>query len=263
MGWTVWSEKKETALFKGVRRSNRGYWRLTVIGERNRNQWIMPQSAEEVVKWIERSFFLVCAMEIVFGSVMISKGQENMDDCKNGVDAYLYSVGILLVVCNGFGVLPFLWKCGASNDGTNACMLCFDLCALVIGFLLFVISGIINLIWGSYVIFGSYPSWNKIYEDTDKESETYCPPAPVEIGFSFLVVNWVMTPLTVILLVYILWRHISREKAERDARKQQEEFKSENWRKFMYAKCSLFINYLYIKIFCIILSEVIKWDFSA
>jgi len=33
-----------------------------------------------------------------------------MDDCKNGVDAYLYSVGILLVVCNGFGVLPFLWR---------------------------------------------------------------------------------------------------------------------------------------------------------
>jgi len=190
----------------------------------------MPQNAEEVVKWIERSFFLVCAMEIVFGSVMIAKGQENMDDCKNGVDAYLYSVGILLVVCNGFGVLPFLWKCGASNDGTNACMLCFDLCALAIGFLLFVISGIINLIWGSYVIFGSYPSWNKIYAETDKESETYCPPTPVEIGFSFLVVNWVMTPLTVIFVGYILWHYVisGRCKKRNEEEKEQEEVKWEN-----------------------------------
>ena len=79
---------------------------------------------------------------------------------------------------------------------------------------------------GSYVIFGSYPSWDKIY--TDKESESYCPHAPVEIGFSFLVVNWVMTPLTVILVVYILLRYIIREKAERDARKEQEQAKSEN-----------------------------------
>jgi len=198
----------------------------------------MPQSgsAEEVVKWIERIFVLVCTMEIVFGSVMIAKGTQNADDCKNGVDVYLYSAGILLVICNSLTCLYFLWKCGATSDGSNICLLCFDLCAMTINFPLFVISGIINLIWGTTVIFGSYPSWDKIYAETDIESETYCPPAPVEIGFSFLVVNWVMTPLVIILVVYIVWQKIRNEMAERDARKEkerekrkeQEEVKSEN-----------------------------------
>merc|ERR1712058_129061 len=155
-------------------------------------------------------------------------GTQNADDCNNGVDVYLYSAGILLVICNIPPCLYFLWKCGATSDGSNACMLCFDQCAMAINFPLFVISGIINLIWGTIVIFGSYPSWDRIYAETDIESETYCPHAPVEIGFSFLVVNWVMTPLTVILVVYILLRYIIREKAERDARKEQEQAKSEN-----------------------------------
>jgi len=192
----------------------------------------MPQSgsAEEVVKWIERIFVLVCTMEIVFGSVMIAKGTQNADDCKNGVDVYLYSAGILLVICNSLTCLYFLWKCGATSDGSNICLLCFDLCAMTINFPLFVISGIINLIWGTTVIFGSYPSWDKIYAETDKESETYCPPTPVEIGFSFLVVNWVMTPLTVILVGYILWHYVisGRCKKRDEEEKEQEEVKSEN-----------------------------------
>jgi len=194
----------------------------------------MPQcgTQEETVKWIERIFILVCTMEIVFGSVMIAKGTQNADDCNNGVDVYLYSAGILLVICNIPPCLYFLWKCGASSDGSNACMLCFDQCAMAINFPLFVISGIINLIWGSYVIFGSYPSWDKIYAETDKESETYCPHAPVEIGFSFLVVNWVMTPLTFLLVGYIVTQFISGisricNKGDEEE-KEQEEVKSEN-----------------------------------
>merc|ERR1712126_37648 len=160
----------------------------------------------------------------------IAKGTQNADDCKNGVDVYLYSAGILLVIRNSLTCLYFLWKCGATSDGSNICLLCFDLCAMTINFPLFVISGIINLIWGTTVIFGSYPSWDKIYAETDIESETYCPHAPVEIGFSFLVVNWVMTPLTIILVGYILWHYVisGRYKKRDEEEKEQEEVKSEN-----------------------------------
>jgi len=174
----------------------------------------------------KKIFWVIQSVEIVLGSIMIAQGQENMTDCKNGVDLYLYSCGIVLVVCNLCGCLLGCWKCGNRNDGTNICMLACDLCVFSVAFILFLIAGIINIIWGSYVIFGSYSSWE--YEEADQGSDNYCGYTPVIIGLVFLILQWLVTPFTVVMVVFSIKRLIDREKQERHARKEQGKAESEN-----------------------------------
>merc|ERR1719278_2325274 len=112
-------------------------------------------------------------------------------DCNNGAAQYLLYGGIALLVLN---VVTLVGGCArqlAMKDGkitaSENCGLCLlGLLSGVLGITLLVI-----LIWGSVVVFGSWPNWTS----EDITSEDYCKELPMHFAFGILVTAWVMIPL--------------------------------------------------------------------
>merc|ERR1719433_1873231 len=99
--------------------------------------------------------------------------------------------GIALLVLN---VVTLVGGCArqlAMKDGkitsSENCGLC--LLGLLTGVL--GITYLVILIWGSVVVFGSWPDWTS----EDITSEDYCKDLPMQFAFGILVTAWVLIPL--------------------------------------------------------------------
>jgi len=132
-------------------------------------------------------------LQIAQGIAMVVIGQLHIDpaDCNNGAAQYLLYGGIALLVLN---VVTLVGGCArqlAMKDGkitaSENCGLCvLGLLTGVLG-----ITYLVILIWGSVVVFSSWPDWTA----TDLTSEDYCKELPMHFAFGILVTAWVMIPL--------------------------------------------------------------------
>jgi len=119
--------------------------------------------------WVQTSFSFG---QIGLGIGMVVQGYMNLDrsHCANGASEYLFYGGIAIIAVNLAGVLTGCARQAALKDGRIStgenCGLCvLGLISGVLG-----ITALATLIWGSVVVFGSWPNWTS----TDITSEDYC-----------------------------------------------------------------------------------------
>jgi len=132
-------------------------------------------------------------LQIAQGIAMVVIGQLHIEpaDCNNGASQYLLYGGIALLVLN---VVTLVGGCArqlAMKDGkitsSENCGLCLlGLLSGVLG-----ITYLVILIWGSVVVFGSWPDWTS----EDPTNLDYCKDLPMKFAFGILVTAWIMIPL--------------------------------------------------------------------
>jgi len=135
--------------------------------------------------------------QVGMGIAMVVVGHRNLEKthCANGASDYLFYGGIVIISANVAGILAGCARQLALKDGRisagESCGLCvLGLLSGVLG-----IASLVTMIWGSVVVFSSWPNWTS----TDMMSKDYCKDTPMMFAFVLLLVSWILLPLLVCL----------------------------------------------------------------
>jgi len=163
------------------------------------------------------------ASQIVLGLVMLivgvkyipssspssgsSGGEADLTDgkrgyCDNGVANYLYIAGIVILVTNIVSILAKFSKYMAEKDGKVTCGEQCGLTILSVASLGLLIADLCILIWGSILVFGSWPYWTSHYDkyESNPEKYNYCARTPMLTAFIVLIIKWAFIPLMICIM---------------------------------------------------------------
>jgi len=139
-------------------------------------------------------------------AAVISEGRASVpskesDPCPNGTAYYLYVAGITILVTTFVNIASKYGKYLAEKDGK---VTCGEQCGLnILGFasVVLVITYLVMLIWGSVLVFGTWPYWTSNYEKYagNPEKYNYCARTPMITALVILIIKWLMIPLMICL----------------------------------------------------------------
>jgi len=159
------------------------------------------------------------ASQIVLGLVMLIVGVRNLptppsspsageaalgsirpkaeDPCPNGVAHFLYVAGIVILVTNVVSLLSKFSKYMAEKDGKVTCGEKCGLTILRVASLILIIADLAILIWGSILVFSSWPHWTSKWDKFAGNPGKYnfCAKTPMLTAFVVLIIKWLMIPL--------------------------------------------------------------------
>lgn len=144
--------------------------------------------------WPQTIFsFLLAGMGIAM--VVVASQFMEEEDCSNGAVTFLFWGGLVTLVANVLGLLGGCSRQLALRDGRISCgeSCCLGLLGCLGG-----MAGLLDfvtLIWGSVVVFGSWPNWT----EDDMTSEDYCKATPMLFAFVLQIVRWCLVGIISIL----------------------------------------------------------------
>jgi len=119
-------------------------------------------------------------MNAIVGIAMVAVGAHfSVDDKDGSATQFLKVGGSVLLVSNALKILSYLTKCECDDKIA-------DFVTPLLDFAYFIV-----VIWGSVIVFGAYSAID--YENA--ELETYCPKAPFQFAFIYLICYWIFLPL--------------------------------------------------------------------
>ena len=153
---------------------------------------------------IERSELRYSILQIILAIAMISIGAYYNDEevCPNHAAWWLFIAGLILLVLNILNVANKVYRRCLLDHGKNSFVKRCGLEILLVSSALLTIADVVMIIWGAFLVFGSYDSWTydlRKYEQ-NMEELNYCHYTPMMTAFAILIVKFILLPVMIIML---------------------------------------------------------------
>ena len=150
---------------------------------------------------IERSELRYSILQIILASVMIGIGAsfngkvDKEEICPNGASWWLLTAGIVLLGHNVLNVTTKIYRNNVLDHRNNSSFAkrC-GLEILLISSSVMTIVDVVLIIWGAFLVFGSFGSWTYNVDQYRRNMEdlNYCPYTPMMAAFVILIVKFIM-----------------------------------------------------------------------
>ena len=157
---------------------------------------------------IEKSEFRYSILQIILAIVMIGIGAsfngkvDKEEICPNGASWWLLTAGIVDL---GLNVLKFttkIYRINVLDHRNNSFAKRCGLEILLISSSVMTIVDVVLIIWGAFLVFGSFGSWTYNVDQYRRNMEdlNYCPYTPMMTAFVILIIKLLLLPTMIILL---------------------------------------------------------------
>ena len=153
---------------------------------------------------IERSEFRYSILQIILAIVMIGIGAsfngkvDKEEICPNGASWWLITAGIVLFGLNVLNVATRIYRTNVLDHRNNSFAKRCGLEILLISSSVMAILDVVLIIWGAFLVFGSFGSWTYNVDQYRRNMEdlNYCPYTPMMTAFVILIVKFFFTDET-------------------------------------------------------------------
>ena len=157
---------------------------------------------------IERSEFRYSILQIILAIVMIGIGAsfngkvDKEEICPNSASWWLLTAGIVLLGLNVLNVTTKIYRTNVLDHRNNSFAKRCGLEILLISSSVMTIVDVVLIIWGAFLVFGSFGSWTYNVDQYRRNMEdlNYCPYTPMMTAFVILIVKCILLPTMIILL---------------------------------------------------------------
>ena len=157
---------------------------------------------------IEKSEFRYSILQIILAIVMIGIGAsfngkvDKEEICPNGASWWLLTAGIVLLGLNVLNVTTKIYRTNVLDHRNNSFTKRCGLEILLISSSVMTIVDVVLIIWGAFLVFGSFGSWTYNVDQYRRNMEdlNYCPYTPMMTAFVILIVKCILLPTMIILL---------------------------------------------------------------
>ena len=157
---------------------------------------------------IEKSEFRYSILQIILAIVMIGIGAsfngkvDKEEICPNGASWWLLTAGIVLLGLNVLNVTNKIYRTNVLDHRNNSFTKRCGLEILLISSSVMTIVDVVLIIWGAFLVFGSFGSWTYNVDQYRRNMEdlNYCPYTPMMTAFVILIVKCILLPTMIILL---------------------------------------------------------------
>ena len=152
--------------------------------------------------------YRVYIVQIILAIVMIGIGASfngNVDKeeiCPNGASWWLLTAGIVLFGLNVLNVATRIYRTNVLDHRNNSFAKRCGLEILLISSSVMTIVDVVLIIWGAFLVFGSFGSWTYNVDQYRRNMEdlNYCPYTPMMTAFVILIIKLLLLPTMIILL---------------------------------------------------------------
>ena len=159
---------------------------------------------------IERSelMYSIRILQIILAIVMIGIGAsfngkvDKEEICPNGASWWLLTAGIVLLGLNVLNVTTKIYRTNVLDHRNNSFAKRCGLEILLISSSVMTIVAVVLIIWGAFLVFGSFGSWTYNVDQYRRNMEdlNYCPYTPMMTAFVILIVKFILLPTMIIML---------------------------------------------------------------
>ena len=153
---------------------------------------------------IERSEFRYSILQIILAIVMIGIGAsfngkvDKEEICPNGASWWLLTAGIVHLGLNVLKITTKIYRINVLDHRNNSFAKRCGLEILLISSIVMAILDVVLIIWGAFLVFGSFGSWTYNVDQYRRNMEdlNYCPYTPMMTAFVILIVKFFFTDET-------------------------------------------------------------------